>query len=350
MEINELLNHEFWGASWWSVAQWQAYTFNRVYFLYGIAAIPLLYLLRYGLYNRHRLRLAFSYSSKEIPSSPTALLRFVPPILQSMAIACMLIALARPQVSTSSTEIVAEGIEIVLALDVSESMLLEDFKPNRLESAKKTAISFVNGRKYDRIGLVVFAKDAIALAPLTADYGLLKTYIKDINPEMISQGGTAIGTAIGVATNRLRNSKTTSRIIVLLSDGNNTAGNIDPAIAAKLAQAFGIKMYSILVGKEGKVPFGMDDNGEPQYLENAIDETTLKEIARLGNGKYFRAADEQSLVQVFKQIDILERSAVKTLNYSEAIDVYPIFIAWAITFLVAWMATKASFVSNMLED
>src|SRR3982750_3378990 len=156
-------------------------------------------------------------------------------------------ALARPQKTNEKVEQWTEGIDIMIALDISQSMLMEDFTPNRLEAAKKVALNFINGRKQDRIGLVVFSGDAFSLTPLTTDYDLLKTYLNELNFDMIEKMGTAIGSAMAVVTNRMRESDSKSKVCILLSDGENTAGNIDPIKASQLAAAYGIKIYTIVV-------------------------------------------------------------------------------------------------------
>ena len=186
-------------------------------------------------------------------------------------------------------------------------MQIEDFKPNRLESAKNVAKTFINGRFQDRIGLVVFSGESYSRCPLTSDYDLLKKYIDEINFDLISTRGTAIGSAIAIATNRMRTSKSESKIIILLSDGDNTAGNIDPLTAAEIAKAYNVKIYSIAIGKNGKVPFGKDYFGRTRYVDNSLDEKNLKEIAEITSGNFYRASNEDSLKKIFEEIDKLEK-------------------------------------------
>lgn len=259
-------------------------------------------------------------------------------------------ALARPQTTNEQVEQWSEGIDIMLVIDISESMQIQDFRPNRLESAKSVARDFVTGRFQDRIGLVVFSGDAYSRSPLTTDYELLTNYINDINFDLIENRGTAIGSALAVATNRLRESDSKSKVLILLSDGDNTAGNIDPVTAAKLAAAYDIKIYTIAIGKEGKVPFGKDFFGRTRYVENTLDETNLREIARIGGGNFYRVSDEEALETVFGEIDELEKAEIKETRYKDTTDFYYIYLRWATLFFLFWMLTKTTFVTNILTD
>ena len=238
----------------------------------------------------------------------------------------------------------------MLVIDISESMQIEDFKPNRLEAAKTVAREFIDGRFQDRIGIVIFSGDAYSLSPLTTDYELLKAYLKDIDFNMIENRGTAIGSALAVGTNRMRESEAESKVLILLSDGDNTAGNIDPITAAELANAYNIKLYTIAVGKEGRVPFGKDFFGQPKYIENTLDETTLRQIAEIGDGQFYRVSDNAALEQVFKMIDEYEKAEIKENRYKDTSDFYQIYLKWAIIFFLAWLLLKSTFVSNVLQD
>jgi len=258
--------------------------------------------------------------------------------------------LARPQKTNEKVEQWTEGIDIMIALDISQSMQIEDFLPNRLEAAKKVARDFINGRVQDRIGLVVFSGDAFSLSPLTTDYDLLKSYLDEINFEMIENRGTAIGSALAVVTNRMSESETKSKVCVLLSDGDNTAGNIDPITAAELAEAYGIKIYTIVVGKEGLVPFGKDFFGRPNMIENTIDESTMRKIADIGGGQFFRAADNQALHQVFNKIDQFEKAEIKETRFKDTSDYYFIYLQWGVSFFLLWLLLKSTFVTNVLQD
>jgi Ca-activated chloride channel family protein len=238
----------------------------------------------------------------------------------------------------------------MLAVDISQSMQISDFTPNRLEAAKDVAIDFIDGRIQDRIGLVVFSGDAFSLAPLTTDYNLLKSYIREIDFSMIENRGTAIGSAIGVVTNRMRESTAQSKVCILLSDGDNTAGNIDPITAAELAAAYGIKMYTIVVGKEGMVPYGKDFFGRPNMIENTVDETTMRKIAEIAEGEFFRVSDNQALQQVFDKIDQYEKAEIKETRFKDTADYYYYYLTWGIVLLLLWLFTKSTFISNVLQD
>ena len=262
----------------------------------------------------------------------------------------LVITLARPQTTNEEVEQWSEGIDIVLTIDISESMQIEDFRPNRLEAAKETAQNFINGRFQDRIGLVIFSGDALPSCPLTTDYILLTNLIKEINFEQIESRGTAIGNAITSGINFLRESVSDSKVMILLSDGDNTAGNIDPTTAAKLAGAYNIKIYVIAIGKEGKVPYGKDFFGRPRMIENTFDETTLREIAKIGNGKFYRVSDKQALMSVFDQIDKLEKAEIKETRYKDTTDFYYIYLRWVLIFLMLWLLTKSSFITNVISD
>jgi Ca-activated chloride channel family protein len=286
----------------------------------------------------------------DLKSSPINLLRFLPEIILSGAAILILIALARPQRTNEKVEQWTEGIDIMLALDISQSMQIEDFKPNRLEAAKDVARDFINGRLQDRIGLVVFSGDAFSLAPLTTDYDLLKTYLNDISFEMIESRGTAIGSALAVVTNRMRESESKSKVCILISDGDNTAGNIDPITSAELAAAYNIKLYTIVVGKEGLVPYGKDFFGRPQMVENTVDESTMRKIAELGSGEFFRVTDNEALKSVFKRIDQYEKAEIKESRFKDTSDFYFIYVKWAMVFFLLWLLLKSSFLSNVLQD
>jgi len=229
-------------------------------------------------------------------------------------------------------------------------MQIEDFKPNRLEAAKDVARDFIKGRLQDRIGIVVFSGDAFSLAPLTTDYDLLNTYLNDINFEMIESRGTAIGSALAVVTNRMRESESKSKVCILLSDGDNTAGNIDPITAAELAAAYEIKIYTIIVGQEGMVPFGKDYFGRPNLVENTIDETTMRKIAKLGGGEFFRVTDNEALKNVFNRIDQYEKAEIKETRFKDTADYYYIYLQWAVVLFLIWLLLKSTFLSNVLQD
>jgi Ca-activated chloride channel family protein len=287
---------------------------------------------------------------RDLKSSPANLVRHLPELFLMITVALLLIALARPQKTNEKVEQYTEGIDIMMALDISQSMQIEDFQPNRLQAAKKVALDFIEGRMHDRIGLIVFSGDAYSLAPLTTDYDLLRSYVNDIHFEMIENRGTAIGSALAVVTNRMRESETKSKVCILLSDGDNTAGNIDPITAAELAAAHNIRIYTIVVGREGLVPYGKDFFGRPNMIENTVDETTMRRIAEIGSGEFFRAADNAALASVFQRIDDLEKAEIKETRYKDTADYYYIYLLWAVSVFLCWLFLKTTFISNALED
>ena len=240
-----------------------------------------------------------------------------------ISLTLIFIALARPQYSDVEKQVETEGIDIVLSVDVSSSMLAKDFDPDRITAAKQVASDFIFARKTDRIGLVVFAGEAFTQSPLTIDHSILQKLLKDVHIGVLKDG-TAIGSGLGVAVNRLKDSESSSKVIILLTDGVNNSGEMDPRTAAELAQTFGIRVYTIGVGKMGKalVPVGRYSNGDfyYDYMDVEIDEELLLEIAEKTGGNYFRATNNTDLKAVYAEIDQLEKSRVlvSTLpRYSE---------------------------------
>lgn len=335
---------------WFKPTTLQSFDWEHPIWLYVIPFVPLLLFIRWLLHYRFRQKLPSSFPDKQLKWQVSSLLRHIPPILGIMVLSLLLTALARPQKTSEEVEQWSEGIDIMLIIDISQSMQIEDFQPNRLEAAKDVARKFINGRFQDRIGLVIFSGDAYSLAPLTTDYDLLYTYIDEINFEKIENRGTAIGSALAVATNRMRESDSKSKVLILLSDGDNTAGNIDPITAAELASAFEIKMYTIGIGKEGQVPWGKDLFGRTNYVQSSLDETTLREIANIGDGKFYRVSNEQALQDVFQEIDQYEKVEIKESRFSNTTDFYSVYLTWGVIFLLLWLLTKSTFINNILED
>lgn len=335
---------------WFFPAQLNSYDWESPFFLYLIVAIPLLWLLRWALQMRKRQRLEVALTESKLKNDPLSYFRHLPKLFFSLFLALLLVAMARPQTTNERVEQWSEGIDICLVLDISGSMQIQDLKPNRLEAAKKVATDFIEGRFQDRIGLVVFSGDAYSLSPLTTDYDLLFSYIKGINFNMIQSGGTAIGSALGVATNRMREQEAKSKVIILLSDGENTAGSIDPITAAELAEAYGIKIYTIGIGQDGRVPQGTDIFGRTYYAESNLDETALRQISEIGHGKYFRATDNKTLEAIFAQIDEYEKSEIKESRFKDTKDFYEPYLFWGVLCLLVWMLFKNSFLMNLLED
>jgi Ca-activated chloride channel family protein len=335
---------------WFYPSTLAAYTWENPIFLTLLWLIPVLLLVRWSFSYFFSQKLPIAVVKSDLRSSPLAWLMLFPELVLSLVFALVLVALARPQKTNEKVEQWTEGIDIMIAVDISQSMQIEDFQPNRLEAAKNVARDFIKGRKQDRIGIVVFSGDAFSLAPLTTDYNLLNEYINEINFDMIENRGTAIGSALAVVTNRMRESESKSKVCILVSDGDNTAGNIDPITAAELAAAYTIKIYTIVVGKEGLVPFGKDYFGRPNMVENTVDETTMRKIASIGSGQFFRVTDNQALKNVFAKIDQYEKAEIKETRFKDTSDFYFIYLQWAIAFLLLWLLLKSTFMSNVLQD
>jgi Ca-activated chloride channel homolog len=348
---NSSLSSESWFSTHWFLPDvLAAFDWANKSLLLLILLVPFIFLIKWIVSRKLGQKLAVALPQDQIKWSPIVLLRHLPGVFMALALICMVIALGRPQKTNEKVEQWTEGIDIMMVIDISESMQIEDFKPNRLEAAKDVAEGFVAGRFQDRIGIVVFSGDAYSLSPLTTDYDLLKAHLADINFDMIQNRGTAIGSALAVATNRMRESEAASKVVILLSDGENTAGNIDPITAAELADAYNIKIYTIAVGKEGRVPFGKDFFGQPKYIENSLDETTLRKIAEIGNGQFYRVSNNKALEEVFSLIDTYEKAEIKENRYKDTNDFYQIYLKWAIAFFLLWFLLKSTFVSNVLQD
>ncbi|HEY5750162.1 MAG TPA: VWA domain-containing protein [Chryseolinea sp.] len=335
---------------WFMPSSWKAFTWENPAFLWGIAAVPLLFLFRWLWRYRFNQKLPVAMTQKDLHVSPLTLFRLLPEFLLMFSLAFICVALARPQKTNEKVEQWTEGIDIMIGLDISQSMEISDLVPNRLEAAKDVARNFISGRLQDRIGIVVFSGDAFSLAPLTTDYDLLKSYLNEISFEMIENRGTAIGSALGVVTNRMSESEAKSKVCILLSDGDNNGGNIDPITAAELAAAYGIKIYTIVVGKEGQVPYGKDFFGRPMMIDNTVDETTMRKIAKIGGGEFFRATDNKALSQVFARIDQFEKAEIKETRFKDTSDYYFVYLQWAILCFLLWLAMKSTFLSNVLQD
>ncbi len=344
------LTEVWYSLSWFYPTTFSGFTWANPLYLWLLALVPVLFLLRWILRYYFNQKLPVALVKSDLKSTPLTLVRFAPEILLTLVVALILVALGRPQKTNEKVEQWTEGIDIILAIDISQSMQIEDFIPNRLEAAKDVARDFIKGRVQDRIGIVVFSGDAFSLAPLTTDYDLLNAYLNDISFDMIENRGTAIGSAMAVVTNRMRESESKSKVCILLSDGDNTAGNIDPITAAELAAAYTIKTYTIVVGKEGLVPFGKDYFGRPNMVENTVDETTMRKIASISSGEFFRVSDNEALKRVFERIDQYEKAEIKETRFKDTADFYFIYLRWATLLFLLWLLLKSTFMSNVLQD
>lgn len=264
-------------------------------------------------------------------------LRHIPFVLRCTALSLIVVAIARPQSAEHYTNTTTEGIDIVLAVDVSTSMLAKDFIPDRLSVAKEVASEFISDRTGDRIGIVVFAGESFTQSPLTTDQSSLQTMLGRITSGVI-EDGTAIGNGLATSINRLRESDSKSKVVILLTDGVNNRGEISPLTAAKIAKDMGIKVYTIGIGKRGTAPYPVfDERGREVDVVNMkveIDEKMLKNIASQTGGEYFRATDKKTLEAIYEQINTLEKSRVEVENRTTLHEEYLVFVLWALAALL----------------
>ncbi len=263
-------------------------------------------------------------------------MRHVPVALRLLALAFLIVAAARPQTFSSGENIYTEGIDIVMVLDISSSMLAEDFSPNRLEAAKDVIDNFVEGRTTDKIGLVIFSAESFTQCPLTIDYPVLRNLLKEIRSGVL-QDGTAIGIAVANGINRVKDSKAKSKVMILLTDGMNNVPEMDPLTAAQIAQTFGIRIYTIGVGSMGQAPYPFDTPFGKRYqmVPVEIDENLLKQIAQTTGGKYFRATNNRKLQEIYTEIDKLEKTRVEVTSYRHATELYFIWTLIGFSLLLA---------------
>lgn len=300
--------------------------------------IPVIGYQVWKFWTRKNPSLIFSDTSelKNLSGNWRAYGVWLTPLLQMLAFALVVIAMARPQYQNTTVERDAEGIDIVLTLDISTSMKAEDLEPNRLEAAKSVAEDFISKRISDRIGLVLFARQSFTMVPPTLDYDLLKRLLGDVEMGIV-EDGTAIGMGIATAVNRLKDSRAESKVIVLLTDGQNNAGEIDPVTAADLAVSYDIKIYTIGAGTRGTAPYPVKDpifGDRYQNIDVDIDEEMLTQIAEMTDGEYFRATDTESLEEIYDQIDELEKTEIEEVIYTDYQDLYPRFLLPGILLLV----------------
>lgn len=280
-----------------------------------------------------------------------AWLAWLPDLLRTLLLMLLVIAIARPQVALEEETTKGEGIDIMIAMDLSGSMLAQDFNPNRLEVSKTVAEAFVNQRIQDRIGLVAFSKEAITLSPLTTDYDIVKKYLKSLQVGMLNDG-TAIGMGLATAVNRLKESEVASKIVILLTDGENNAGYIDPMTAAEIAQEYDVKVYTIGMGTSGRslIPQSRSSGGIFNYGmgTTSIDEELLTAIAETTGGQYYRARDRQELESIYDEIDRLEKTDIEINVFKRFNDKYRGFAMWSMILLgIEWFMRR--FIFNPLD-
>ncbi len=319
--------------------------FAYPYWLLLFIVIPIL-VAYYILKNKKQ------YASLQLPSlewtqnlKPNFRTKFrhLPFALRMIVLSLLIIVMARPQIHSSQRKVNVEGIDIIMALDVSGSMRARDLKPDRLEAAKYVAKKFIDGRKNDRIGLVIFSGEAFTQCPLTIDHNVLKNLFKPIKSGMI-EDGTAIGDGLATAINRIKDSKAISRVIILLTDGVQNSGSIDPISAAQIAKEYGIRIYTIGVGSKGTAPMPVQTAFGEQIMNVPvkIDEDVLKKIAKATDGKYFRATSNRSLQNVYQEIDKLEKSKIDVNIFMNKSEEFLNFAIMAMVLLLLELVLRIS--------
>ncbi|MDR1119387.1 MAG: VWA domain-containing protein [Dysgonamonadaceae bacterium] len=325
-------------------------TFAHPYYLFLLLLlIPMIYWYVRKLHkSQASLQISASQAFRDIPVSYKTRLRHLPAVCRMLTIALLIVILARPQSSNHWQNTTTEGIDIVLALDISSSMLAQDLSPNRLEAAKNVAMSFVKNRPNDNIGLVIFAGESFTQCPLTTDHAILLNLFGQIKLGMI-EDGTAIGNGLATAVNRIKDSEAKSKVIILLTDGSNTRGDIAPVTAAQLAAEFGIRVYTVAVGTMGEAlyPVQTSFGVRLERMKVEIDEKTLTAIASVTNGKYFRATDNSSLRAIYEEIDQMEKSKMTVREYSKKQEEYVIFAVFAFLLILSEILLKYFVLRNI---
>ncbi len=304
--------------------------FAQPYWLYLLALVPLLAALEWWRGRRRRVGMRYStvQPAKASPKSVWTRIRGLPLVFRYGAFVLGILALARPQEHNVVEERYAEGVDIMLVLDTSTSMRAQDFSPNRFEAARDVAADFVRERTSDRVGLVVFAAKAYTQTPLTLDYDFLLRMLDEVEVGMI-EDGTAIGTAVAMAVNRLKDSTAESKVLILLTDGQNNRGEIDPVTASEVAEAMGVRVYAVGVGAYGEAPFLFDDpfGGQRRRMVPVeIDEEMLATVAENTGGRYFRATNKQALREIYREIGMLEKTKIEERIYTNYQERYALFL------------------------
>lgn len=318
-------------------------SFAHPWFLWLALVIPVI--IAVYVIRRQNSELTISSMSGFSSSSGSykAWLRHVLFAFKMIALALLIVVMARPQSKTSWKNITTEGIDIVLAMDISGSMLAKDFKPNRLESSKEVATEFINGRPNDRIGLVIFSGESFTQCPITTDHAIIKNLMANIKTGMVADG-TAIGMGLATSVSRIKTSKAKSKVIILLTDGVNNMGSVAPLTAADIAKAFGIRVYTIGVGSMGKAlsPVAVYPNGQYMYdyVPVEIDEKMLTQVADITGGKYFRATSHDKLASIYKEIDRMEKTIVEERKHTRKTEEFMPFALTAIVLLIIDFITR----------
>ncbi len=332
------------GAVVYMLRTFEALHLRMLWALATVAVLAVWYVLRSG--SRHaRVTLSTLGAVTKGPTDVLAMLRHLPFALSLLGLALLLMAMARPQSKDNWQDVKREGIDIVIALDISVSMLAKDLRPDRLEASKRVAMEFIDGRPNDRIGLVVYEGEAFTQCPLTTDHQVLKEFFQQAKPGLV-EGGTAVGMGLATALNRLRDSEAKSKVVILLTDGVSNAGSVQPLDAAQIASTLGIRVYTIGVGTRGKAlsPVNRYANGQFrfEYVDVEIDERMLKQVAELTGGKYFRATDTDKLKAIYQEIDHLEKTRINVTEHSRRNEEYlPFVLAGAGALLLAFLLDRS---------
>jgi Ca-activated chloride channel family protein len=320
-------------------------------FFWLLIVIPAM--ITWYIWREQQLQGTLSVSAVKGFSLPTKSLiprlRHLGIVLRLLSVAALIIALARPQSSLSWQNTSTEGIDIMIASDISGSMLAEDFQPNRLEAGKNIAIDFIKNRPDDRIGLVIFSGESFTQCPLTIDHDVLINLYKDIKNGMIDDG-TAIGMGLATAVNRLKDSEAKSKVIILLTDGSNNMGSIPPLTAAEIAKQFNVRVYTVGIGTHGFAPYPVQTQFGVQYqrIPVDVDEGTLTKIANVTGGKYFRATDNETLKNIYEQIDKLEKAKIDVTQYHKKTEMFLPFALIALFFLLTEFIIKNTLLKGAL--
>lgn len=316
---------------------------NKEYFLLLLLLIP--YLIWYLLYRKRSeptMKMSDTFAYQYAPKSWRIRIMWLPLLLRILTFVLIVLVLARPQTRNDWGNRSVEGIDIMLAMDVSTSMLAEDLKPNRIEAAKSVAAEFISGRPNDNIGLTIFAGEAFTQCPMTTDHVSLINLLQNVRTDIAARGliedGTAIGMGLANAVGRLKDSKAKSKVVILLTDGSNNMGDISPLTAANIAKSFGIRVYTIAVGSKTMAPYPMQVGGTVQYVNMRadVDVETLQEIASTADGNFYRATNTAELKKIYNDIDKLEKTKINVKKFSKKYDMYQPF-------------AMAAFVSLLLE-
>ncbi len=314
---------------------------NKEYLILLVLILP--YILWYAMYRKKSeptLRMADTYMFRFAPRSWRVMLMPIQPVLRIIAFTALVLVLARPQTMNSWKNETVEGIDIMLALDVSTSMLALDLSPNRIEAAKNVAAEFITGRPNDNIGLSIFAGEAFTQCPMTIDHSSLLSLLQNVRTDIAARGliedGTAIGMGLANAVGRLKDSKAKSKVVILLTDGSNNRGDISPMTAAEIAKSLGIRVYTIGVGTTGMADYPIYYGTSVQYQKVPvdIDETMLKAIAAATDGDYYRAKNNKELKQIYQEIDKLEKTKLQVKQYSRRYEAYKPFAIVAVLALL----------------